>query len=320
MKTSLLIGAALLAASTACSAAMAQPALDMVTTSLAPKPKAPGLDMVTASLAPRPKLPGAGLLNGVVGCDAPGAKQGVGALAGGAVGGLAGNRLMKNNKTVGTIAGAGAGAAAGSYIGCKMQVGDRNRQIQAQEAAARQAAAPPRAAPPVERIAESEDDYDAPPARRTAAHAIPARPAAPSAWSRMAKVRFDSGVIPAASFTTTTAGEYVAGRLVNVRAEPSTGARVLGSLQADDHVDVIAAIPDSPWLLVGHGTTAEGYASSTYLQRYGAAPTPTAAPARKLASGCRIVREVTGEDTGGRRFEDLKACPLGDGSWSLNKL
>ena len=59
--------------------------------------------------------------NGITNCDAPGGRQQAGALIGAVIGGIAGNAVAKNERTLGTVVGAGAGAAAGSYIGCNQQ-------------------------------------------------------------------------------------------------------------------------------------------------------------------------------------------------------
>lgn len=60
-------------------------------------------------------------LGGVVGCDASGGKQEVGAVIGGVLGAVAGNKLAKNDRGTGTAIGAVVGAGAGSYAGCQMQ-------------------------------------------------------------------------------------------------------------------------------------------------------------------------------------------------------
>ena len=60
-------------------------------------------------------------LGGVVGCDAAGGKQEVGAVVGGLLGAVAGNKLAKNDRGTGTAIGAGVGAGAGSFAGCQMQ-------------------------------------------------------------------------------------------------------------------------------------------------------------------------------------------------------
>jgi uncharacterized protein YgiM (DUF1202 family) len=60
-------------------------------------------------------------LGGVVGCNASGGKQEVGAVIGGLLGAVAGSNLAKNDRGTGTAIGALAGAGAGSYVGCQMQ-------------------------------------------------------------------------------------------------------------------------------------------------------------------------------------------------------
>jgi uncharacterized protein YgiM (DUF1202 family) len=60
-------------------------------------------------------------LGGVIGCNASGGKQEVGAVIGGLLGAVAGNKLAKDNKGTGTAIGAVVGAGAGSYAGCQMQ-------------------------------------------------------------------------------------------------------------------------------------------------------------------------------------------------------
>jgi len=68
------------------------------------------------------------IAGGVVGCDAPGNKQVGGAVIGALLGGVAGSNLAKHDRTAGTVVGATAGAATGSYVGCRMQKADANRQ------------------------------------------------------------------------------------------------------------------------------------------------------------------------------------------------
>jgi len=60
-------------------------------------------------------------LGGVVGCNASGGKQEVGAVIGGLLGAVAGNKLAKHDRGTGTAIGAVVGAGAGSYAGCQMQ-------------------------------------------------------------------------------------------------------------------------------------------------------------------------------------------------------
>ncbi|WP_425997861.1 SH3 domain-containing protein [Caulobacter sp. DWR1-3-2b1] len=68
-------------------------------------------------------------LGGVVGCNAAGSKQEVGAVIGGLLGAVAGNKLAKNERGAGTAVGAVVGAGAGSYVGCKMQKKDARQAV-----------------------------------------------------------------------------------------------------------------------------------------------------------------------------------------------
>jgi uncharacterized protein YgiM (DUF1202 family) len=67
------------------------------------------------------------IANGLIGCDAPGNKQAGGALIGALAGAVLGSNLAKNDRGTGTAIGAVAGAAGGSYVGCRMQRSDAQR-------------------------------------------------------------------------------------------------------------------------------------------------------------------------------------------------
>ena len=60
-------------------------------------------------------------LGGVIGCNASGGKQEAGAVIGGLLGAVAGNKLAKHDRGTGTAIGAVVGAGAGSFAGCQMQ-------------------------------------------------------------------------------------------------------------------------------------------------------------------------------------------------------
>lgn len=69
-------------------------------------------------------------LGGVVGCNASGSKQEVGAVVGGLLGALAGNKIAgKGDRGTGTALGAVVGAGAGSLVGCKMQKSDAAQEV-----------------------------------------------------------------------------------------------------------------------------------------------------------------------------------------------
>ena len=69
-------------------------------------------------------------LGGVVGCKASGNKQEVGAVVGGLLGAVAGNKIAgKGDRGTGTAIGAVVGAGAGSRVGCKMQKSDAAKEV-----------------------------------------------------------------------------------------------------------------------------------------------------------------------------------------------
>ena len=67
---------------------------------------------------------------GVVGCKASGSKQEVGAVLGGLLGAVAGNKIAgKGDRGTGTAIGAVVGAGAGSAVGCGMQKNEAAKQV-----------------------------------------------------------------------------------------------------------------------------------------------------------------------------------------------
>jgi len=68
-----------------------------------------------------------GIGSGVINCGAPGNKQLGGAVIGALAGAALGSNLAKNDRGTGTAIGAVAGAATGSYVGCRMDRADANR-------------------------------------------------------------------------------------------------------------------------------------------------------------------------------------------------
>ena len=76
---------------------------------------------LTLAVAPTTASAMSQKLGGVIGCNASGGKQEVGAVIGGLLGAVAGNKLAKHDRSTGTAIGAVVGAGAGSYAGCQMQ-------------------------------------------------------------------------------------------------------------------------------------------------------------------------------------------------------
>ena len=230
-----------------------------------------------SALAPQPSI-----LSNVVGCDASGAKQGVGALAGGALGGLAGNKLLKSNKTIGTIAGAGVGAAAGSWIGCKMQRADQ----------ARAAANAPEPAPDS-------------PTRWTSARDARVRAGA------LDDVTFEPGIEPVGALATDRSGRYVAEGSLRIHTQPAANAPVVGWIAAAGETDVLASVTGTPWLLVGRGSVARGYVSGALLRPVGEASVAAS------SDGCRIVHQTSDGEGPALAY---RACPRKEGGWTMSRL
>ena len=67
---------------------------------------------------------------GVVGCKASGSKQEIGAVVGGLLGAVAGNKIAgKGDRGTGTAIGAVVGAGAGSAVGCGIQKSDAAKEV-----------------------------------------------------------------------------------------------------------------------------------------------------------------------------------------------
>ena len=238
-----------------------------------------------------------GLLSGVVGCQASGYKQGVGALGGAAAGGLVGNKLLKSNKLAGTLGGAALGGAAGSWVGCRMQQGDQARRVAA--ARARE---------------DDAGDSDAPgdaPGRTYAQQGGYAQRPAAGRGGGLDGLRFAPRVTPASEYDTAPAGRYVASTVTNLRSAPNTGAEVLARIDPDQQVQVLAAVAGASWVLVGVDGRADGYAYSPNLRAVGRSD---------QALGCRPVRQTSSlrsdQPAVSQTFE---ACPQADGGWALRR-
>ena len=227
-----------------------------------------------------------GLLSNVFGCDAPGSKQIIGAAAGGALGGLIGNRVVKGSRAIGTIGGAAIGASAGSWLGCKLQRNDQRRAQQAAENAASQNAAQQ----------WSNPDTGA------------SGTATPIAGQGLAGLNFPKGITPASEYTDTS-GLFTTAARTNLRSGASQTSPTVGVLNAGEKVIVSAGVANSPWMLVSSNGVARGYVSSTLLRR----------AAQQSASGCRYVRQTISTPANGVSAETLKACPDSNGSWVLSK-
>ncbi|WP_167525422.1 SH3 domain-containing protein [Roseomonas genomospecies 6] len=79
---------------------------------------------------------------------------------------------------------------------------------------------------------------------------------------------------------------HIATAAVNVRAEPSANAKIVGHLNDGDRVHSFGASSDGKWLAIGDPVTGSitGYVSSTLVRQEGQAQTPRAVQKAQSAS------------------------------------
>jgi len=175
---------------------------------------------------------------GVTTCSAPGGKQEAGALVGAALGGLVGNSVSGHNRTTGTVVGAVAGAAAGSAVGCEMQQADSNSN---QHADSNQHMDPDRHA-----------DFDRPAHDERDATYV-------SNGYRL------SNQVQPARFGR-AGGTLRVKHSFDMRAAPDFRSSYVGRLRDGEHVDAMARVRGSDWVLVGRNGVGLGYVPRDYLR------------------------------------------------------
>ena len=222
----------------------------------------------------------------VFGCAAPGPKQKIGSAAGAVIGGVAGNRVIKGKRVLGTVIGAAAGAALGSWIGCKLQIGDQKKAQKALEQAA------------AENKSQQWSSSD------TGASGS----ATLLAGGGIGGLRFPHNVQPYSQYDT-RAGIFAPNGRVNLRALPTTTSDIVGNLNSAENVEVVAGAANSPWLLIAENGVARGYASEPLLVQKSVA-TP---------SNCKLIRQEIRTAADDFASQDFKACPDDKGGWIITQ-
>lgn len=241
-------------------------------------------------VAPAPALADGRPLGGLFSCDGSGKKQEEGALIGAAAGAFLGNRLAKNERTLGTLLGAAAGAAAGSYIGCRMQSTDAAMAEHATKKALDTGVAQTwynRRTGNSGRVAVISSSYGPP---------IDGR-----------DIRLAQGVQALQSYDA-AGGPYVASSSANLRASPSTRGAVVGRLAPGERFDALGVAPAGGWVLVGRDGYGVGYAAASLVR-----------PDGQRAASCRVIdAQVSG---GGQApsSQRYSACRDRDGEWKLTQ-
>ncbi len=235
-----------------------------------------------------------GLLGSIFGCAASGNKQTIGAAAGAAIGGLAGNRIAgSGSRTIGTILGGALGAAAGSALGCKLQ---KNEQAKAERATE-------------EALAKNQNQTwknD-----ETGASGTVEVSSGAATGAALSNTKFAKGVEPASGFTKIGAA-YTATATANIRSAPATKASSLGKLAVGQSVWVPASVKGQPWMLVSEKGIARGYVSAPLLKR--------AAVNVASASGCKTVKQTVSTPGSDDQSETLQACKNADGEWVMTQV
>ena len=231
-------------------------------------------------------------IGGIFGCSADGNKQTIAAVAGGAIGGILGNRIAgQGSRTLGTLLGGALGAAAGSAVGCKLQKNDQAKAERALEQAV---------------LTGKNQDWQSDESGASGRVEI----GQDIRGVDLANLRLAAGVEPADGYTK-VAGAYVSTASANIRSAPGTGSKILGQLATGQRVWVPAAVKGQPWVLVSDQGVAQGYVSAPLLKRATSATT---------ANGCRLVKQTVSQPGAAEETETLQACKGTNGEWTLTRV
>ena len=235
---------------------------------------------------------GGGFLGNIFGCQANGSKQEIGAVIGGAAGGLLGNRIAgRGSRTLGTVIGGVLGAAGGSVLGCKLQRNDRAKAERALENA----------------VATNKSQSWENPETGASGRVEVGQTASGAALSDL---KFANGVEPASGYDK-VGGAFVSTSSANIRSAPGTDAKIIGKLAAGQNVWVPASVSGSPWMLISSGGVGQGYVSSALLKR---------AAINTAAAGCKSIRQTVSTASGATESENLQACKGKDGQWVVTRV
>lgn len=238
------------------------------------------------------KSSGGGFLSGIFGCGADGNKQTIGAIAGGAIGGLLGNRIAgRGSRTLGTIIGGALGAAGGSALGCKLQ---KNDQAKAERA--------------MEDAVASGKDQEWTSAETGASGKVEVGSAA-LAGAGLADLKLADGVEPADGYSK-LGGTYVASSSANIRSMPGLEGKIVGKLAAGQRVWVPASVSGAPWFLISDQGVGQGYVSNALLKR----------EATATASNCKMVKQTVDVPGSGEASETYQACKSSSGQWVMTRV
>lgn len=113
----------------------------------------------------------------------------------------------------------------------------------------------------------------------------------------------------------TELGLFAVTGTANLRAGPSTEARVLDQLQGGEAVDVVGRVVGKPWMLVARGDAVGGYVHESLLVRAPGAELTLAGGPTRRAWRCRDFNQTLSNYGRTERWSGV-ACDRGEG-WRL---
>lgn len=231
---------------------------------------------------------GGGFLSGVLGCEASGNKQTIGAVAGGVLGGFLGNRIAgSGSRTLGTIIGGALGAAAGSWIGCKLQKKDQEKAQTALENAV---------------ATGKNQQWTSPDSGASGTVEIASAPA-------LANLKFANNVEPASGYSR-IGNTFISTAKANIRSTPNATGKIIGQLTTGQRIWVPAQVQGQPWMLISENNIARGYVAKSLLR-----PESTT-----TASSCKLVKQTISVPGSADEVETLQACKDSSGQWVMTRV
>ncbi|MDZ4320295.1 MAG: SH3 domain-containing protein [Phenylobacterium sp.] len=256
---------------------------------------APGLASAQAAGTP---------LGNFFACEASGQRQETGALLGGVAGALLGSQVSKNERALGAVVGAGLGAVAGSWIGCRMQVSEQQRVVNAVETALNTNQSQTWNDPTTGTTGRV-DIINANYGGGASAGATFGQP------TSAANLRFSGRAQPLRTSFEPTNAQYTTRNTVNLRASPAANAAVVGQLRGGQSFNVVGRVAGDRWLLVEQNGYVTGYVAEWVVQ-------PVASGGGYASVNCKLVQQTIQPRMGRATTERYTACPDAGGGWRLS--
>lgn len=238
------------------------------------------------------------------GCQTTGTNEQLGAIIGGAAGGIIGNQASGKNKALWTAVGVGAGAFIGSRIGRHLDEQDKQRMAEAAQRAA----------------ATGEAHSWSNPENNTQGQARVVSTQTRQEPVKVAILKEKVKQVPPLDIIGQT---YRAKKVANLRGGPGTDYVKVGSLSTGEAVNVVGKVKTSDWYLISQDGVGSGFIYSPLVEPAPTAtPTPTGAQIaqadvqeQQIASSkvCRTVEQSVTLADGSSHSETIEACQGANG-------